>query len=170
MSVRVTAVIALCLFGLTLPCEAARRTVHFFGEAYPFDFARDYVFVKREGRGEDKRQKVFFESGKRSIIVSAIVYDPANTAPIVSREAYMAGLTGAGIGNVKYVNEEIDAGRAGSVLLGSCKESSCLYKMSRAIGQKIWLSVSVGCNDCTKQEAAEAGQLADRLYGQLKSF
>lgn len=167
---RAAAISALCLFALTLPSEAAKRSVHLFGDTYAFNFARDYRFVERAGSPAEKREKVVFARGNLSIVISGSIYDPANTAPLISREAFMAKMATAGVANVKYVNEEVDEGRGGSVMLGSCQGAACLYKMSRALGQKIWLSVTISCEACTPRQSTETGQLADELYAQLKSF
>lgn len=170
MAGRTATLFALILLAGTLPCEAAKRSVHLFGGTYVFNFERDFRFVKRLNEPEKRRETVTFEKDGKSIIVSGSIYDAASTAPLISREAFMAKMAAAQATNVKYVNEERDEGRAGSVLIGSCNALSCLYKMSRDIDRKLWISVSVLCSPCQDKDAQETGALAETLYKQIKGF
>ncbi|MEI8178478.1 MAG: hypothetical protein WCG38_07505 [Aestuariivirga sp.] len=161
---------ALALLSVTLPCQAAKRSVHLFGETYVFNFARDYRFVKRLNQPEERRQTVFFENHNRSIIISARTYDAADTSPLISHDAYMAEMKAANATNVKYVNEETDSGRSGSVMLGSCDGTSCLVKMSKAIDLKFWLNVVVFCEKCSPEDTKTIDRLASDLYQQVRKF
>lgn len=163
-------VVILALVAFALPSEAARRSVHLFGETYVFDFTRDFAFTRRIDKDDGKRQTVTFTNGNRSIVVSASRYDAANTEALVGRDVYVARSAAEGGTGIKYLNEETDGGRAGSHLMGYCKDTACLYRMARAIGKKYWLSVLVVCDDCTGTQAQDSRDLADALYRQLKAF
>jgi hypothetical protein len=160
----------LVLAGASLPSEAAKRTVRLFTIPYAFDFSRDFKFIKREEQSDGKRDTVYFSDRNRTIVISASVYDPANVAELVSREAYTAKLKADNFTDIKYVNDETPDGRLGSHLLGACDGKNCFYKMQSVVGQKIWLSVVVACDDCSKADVDEVAMLADKLYQKLRTF
>lgn len=170
MTFRTAIVASLILVASTLPCAAAKRSVHLFSETYVFNFPRSFAFVKRINADDGKRQTVVFQSGKRSIAVSGSIYDAANTAALIDEDSFMARMKSSGAAETKYVNEERDQGRAGSVMLGACEGSACHYKMSAAIGQKIWLTLQVSCEQCSGKDVKETGRLAETLYAQLRTF
>jgi hypothetical protein len=153
-----------------LPSEAAKRTVQLFTVPYAFDFSRDFKFIKREEQADGKRDTVYFSDRNRSIAISASVYDPANVGTLLSREAYVAKMEADNLSDIKYVNDETPDGRLGSHLLGACDPKHCFYKMQSVVGQKIWLSVVVACDDCSKTDVKEVGVLAENLYKRLRSF
>lgn len=168
--VRAIIVSLLVLVAATLPCEAAKRTVHLFKEPFVFNFARDYKFIKRIDPEAGKRDTVLFASGNKFIAVSASVYDPKSTGKLMSRDAFVAKMKADKATDIIYVNDETPDGRLGSHLLGSCTPKNCFYKMQSVVGQKIWLSVVVTCDDCSKADVSEVGALADKLYKQLRTF
>lgn len=160
----------LVLAAASLPSEAAKRTVHLFTVPYAFDFSRDYKFTKREEQADGKRDTVYFSDRNRTIVISASVYDPANVGKLMSREAYTAKMKADNFTDIKYVNDETPDGRLGSHLLGACDTKNCFYKMQSVVGQKIWLSVVVACDDCSNADVSEVAMLADSLYQKLRKF
>lgn len=160
----------LLLTAASLPSEAAKRTVHLFDKHYAFNFPTGYAFIKREDQEDGKRETVYFADKNRSIIISASEYDPEKVGTLLSREAFTASMLKDNSSAIKYVNDETPDGRLGSHLLGACDVSGCLYKMQSAIGQKIWLSVFVACDECSDADGSEAGRLADQLYRHLRAF
>lgn len=168
--VRAIIVSLLVLAAASVPCEAAKRTVHLFTEPYVFDFSRDYKFIKRVDPEAGKRDTVVFANDNKSIAISASVYDPTSTGKLMSRDAYTAKMTADNASDIKYINDETSDGRLGSHLLGACTPKNCFYKMQSVVGQKIWLSVVVACEGCSKDDAGEIGALADKLYQQLRTF
>lgn len=163
-------IVILALVAFTLPSHAAKRSVHLFGETYVFNFTRDFVFTRRVDMPDGSRQTVTFNNGNRSLVVSASRYDAARTEPLASRESFVAKAETGKATGITYVNEETDNGKGGSSLVGFCKQGSCMYRMSRALGQKYWVSVIVLCAACTPAQAEDSRTLADTLYQQLKTF
>lgn len=168
--VRAIIVSLLVLVAATVPSEAAKRTVHLFKEPFVFNFARDYKFIERVDPDSGKRDAVLFASNNKSIAIMASVYDPANTSKLMSRDAFVAKMKADKATDIIYVNDETPDGRLGSHLLGACTPKNCLYRMQSVVGQKIWLSVVVTCDDCSKADVSEVGALADKLYKQLRTF
>jgi hypothetical protein len=169
MVLKRTLAVILLLVAFTLPGEAAKRSVHLFGETFVFNFTPDFAFTRRINKDDGRRQTVTFTRGNLSIVVSGSRYDPENTEPLITRDFYLAKAAAEGGTDIIYLNEETDGGRAGSHMIGSCKDGSCIYRMARATGRH-WLSVLVICETCTPTQADESRNLADTLYRQLKSF
>ena len=160
----------LVMAGASLPSEAAKRTVHLFTIPYAFDFSRDYKFIKREGQSDGKRDTVYFSYRNRTIVISASIYEPAKVGKLMSRETYTAKMKADNFTEIKYVNDETPDGRLGSHLLGACDAKNCFYKMQSVVGLKIWLSVVVACDDCSKADVDKVAMLADGLYQKLRAF
>jgi len=160
----------LVLVASSLPSEAGQRTVHLFGETFVFNFAREFAFTKRIDTEDGKRQTVTFTKDNRSIVVSASRYDAAKTEPLLARDEYLAKVSAENAREVKYINEETEAGRGGSHMYGFCKDSACLYRMGAAIGQKYWISILVICEACSERQIQDTGVLADTLYQQVKKL
>lgn len=151
-----------------LPGHAAKRTVHLLADTFAFDFSRDFVFVKRLNPEGAKRDTLLFENGNKAILVSASPYVPENTGKLMSRDAYLAKMAAENATDVTYINEETDDGRLGSHLLGGCSGGNCFYKMQSVVDQRVWLSLVVSCEKCSKVDMAAVSKLAGRLYEQLK--
>ena len=160
----------LVFVAATLPSEAAKRTVHLFTNPYVFDFPREYKFIKRVDLKDGKRDTVLFANKNKSIAISASAYDPAKAGKLMSREAYTAKMNTNKSTEIKYINDETSDGLLGSHLLGACDAKNCFYEMQSVVGQKVWLSVAVMCDDCSKADISEVGVLADKLYQRLRTF
>lgn len=170
MILKRTVATVLALMAFTLSGEAAKRSMHLFGETFVFNFARDFAFMRRVDQADGNRQTVTFTDDNRSIIVSASRYDAIKTEPLISRDDFKAKAAAKKGTDVSYNNDETDAGRAGSHMMGFCMSGSCLYQMTRAIDRKYWLNVLVLCEDCKPPQTGETRKLAETLYQQLKNF
>ena len=168
MILRIFFVSMLVLVSSSLPSAAAKRTMHLLAETYALDFSRSYVFVKRMNPPGSKRDTVIFQDDNKTIAVSASLYVAENTGKLMTREAYMAKMAAEKATDVKYVNDESDDGRLGSHLLGGCTDKNCFYKMQTVVGERIWLSVVLTCDQCSADDTKKVGSLADELYEQLK--
>lgn len=152
------------------PGAAANRTMHLLADTYAFGFSRDYVFVKRMNPAGSKRDTLLFQDGNKAVLVSASLYVAENAGRIVSRDSYMAKMKAEKATEVTYVNEESKDGRLGSHLLGGCTDGNCFYKMQSVVQKRIWMSVVVTCDACSKADVKEVSALAKTLYAQLKKF
>lgn len=170
MALKRALLVIVTLLAFTLPGEAAKRSVHLFGETYTFNFGRDFTFIKRIDKDDGNRQTDAFVSGNRSIVVSASRYVASNTEPLVGRDLFLARTAAEGATGIMYVNDETEGGRGGSTMTGACKSGSCVYRMARAIGKKYWLSIVVRCDACSPTQAEDTRNLADTLYRQLKKI
>lgn len=170
MIVKRALLVTLALLATASPGEAAKRSVHYFGERFVFNFSRDFVFTDRENTKDGQRQINTFRNGNSTIVIAASRYDPASTEPLTPRDEFIARAAAEGSTHITYLNEETDAGRGGSHIIGVCKKDTCIYNMSRAIGEKYWLTLRVSCETCTDRQAEETRTLAGTLYGQLKKM